>query len=96
MLVSTELSGVVSCSIVMHTGDLPMSAGRAMAKKPASVRKPGPDEMVTRALRMRQEYADWLDRFASKERVNLASLIDRALATHAERAGFQAPPDRVP
>jgi hypothetical protein len=66
-----------------------------MAKKPAS-KKPNPNEMVTRALRMRQEYADWLDRFAAKERVNLASLFDRALATHAAHAGFEPPPERVP
>jgi hypothetical protein len=67
-----------------------------MAKKAAARKKPGPGEMVTRALKMRQEYADWLEGFAAKERVNLASLIDRALVTHAERAGFRAPPDRVP
>jgi hypothetical protein len=45
---------------------------------------------------MRQEYADWLEQFATKERVNLASLIDRALNTHAEQAGFKLPPARTP
>ena len=67
-----------------------------MAKKTAGKAKPNPDEMVTRALKMRQEYADWLDRFAAKERTSLAALFDRALATHAERAGFDTPPERVP
>ena len=71
-----------------------MSGGTTMAKR--SRGKPNPDLMVTRALRMRQEYADWLERFGAKERVNLASLFDRALASHAEKAGFEAPPQRVP
>ena len=73
-----------------------MSLGATMAKKPPARKKPDPNEMVTRAIRMRQEYADWLDQFATKERVTLASLFDRALATHAEQAGFRAPPERVP
>jgi hypothetical protein len=69
----------------------------AKAKKgSAKARKPNPDDMVTRALRMRQEYADWLDRFAAVERVSLAALFDRALASHATRTGFEPPPGRVP
>jgi hypothetical protein len=71
-------------------------ATMAKAKKTAVKAKPDPDAMVTRAIRMRQEYADWLDRFASKERTSLAALFDRALSTHAEQAGFEAPPERVP
>jgi hypothetical protein len=67
-----------------------------MAKKPPAKKKPGADEMVTRAIRMRQEYADWLERFAMKERVTLAALFDRALVTHAQECGFQDPPERVP
>jgi hypothetical protein len=67
----------------------------AKAKKPAKG-KPDPDQMVVRALKMRQEYADWLDRFASKERVSLAALFDRALASHATQMGFEAPPERIP
>lgn len=70
-------------------------AKRGLAKTKTKP-KSNPDEMVTRALKMRQEYADWLDRFASKERVSLAALFDRALSTHAERAGFEAAPERVP
>jgi hypothetical protein len=68
----------------------------AKAKKGAAKSRPDPDQMVTRALKMRQEYADWLDRFASKERVSLAALFDRALSTHAEQVDFEAPPERVP
>jgi hypothetical protein len=67
-----------------------------MAKKAAGGEKPDPDQMVTRALKMRQEYADWLERFATHERVNLASLIDRSLAAHAQQVGFEIPPERVP
>jgi hypothetical protein len=77
-----------------------MTGGATMAKAKKGAAKakakPNPDEMVTRALKMRQEYADWLERFATMERVSLASLFDRALATHAERAGFEAPPERIP
>jgi hypothetical protein len=72
------------------------AATMAKVKKPAAKGKPGPDEMVVRALKMRQEYAEWLEQFASKERVNLASLFDRALATHAQQSGFREPPERVP
>jgi hypothetical protein len=65
-----------------------------MAKKPAH--KPNLDEMTTRALKMRREYADWLERFASFERVTLAALIDRALSSHAQHTGFEQPPQRTP
>jgi hypothetical protein len=68
----------------------------AKAKTPTELPKPNPDEMVTRALKMRQQYASWLERFATSERVSLASLIDRALASHAKEVGFEAPPQRVP
>jgi hypothetical protein len=71
-------------------------ATMAKAKKSAAKAKPDPDQMVVRALKMRQEYADWLERFAMQERVNLASLIDRALASHAKQVGFETPPERVP
>jgi hypothetical protein len=77
-----------------------MHGGTAMAKAKGGAAKagakPDPDEMVTRALKMRREYADWLERFAAMERVSLAALLDRALASHALRQGFQVPPDRVP
>jgi len=53
-------------------------------------------DVIVKVIKMRQEYADWLDRFATMERVSLASLFDRALSTHAARTGFEAPPERVP
>jgi hypothetical protein len=64
----------------------------AKAKK-----KPGTGpEMLAKGVRMTREYSDWLERLASKERMSVSTLIDRALADYAERAGFEAPPERVP
>jgi hypothetical protein len=74
-------------------------ATMAKAKKGhagARVRRPEPGPLVTRALKMTQEYADWLDKFASMERTSLAALFDRALASHAQRENFQQPPARIP
>jgi hypothetical protein len=71
-----------------------MIGGATMAKKTRG--KPNPDQMVTRAVRMRQEYAAWFERFAQNQRVSLASLMDRALSAHAEQTGFESPPQRVP
>ena len=74
-----------------------MIGGAAMVKKPKAKAKgqPDPGVMTTRALKMRQEYADWMERFARNERVTLASLIDRALASHAARQGYESPPERT-
>jgi hypothetical protein len=69
-----------------------MAGGTAMAKKAKA--KPGP--LVTRALKMTESYAEWLERFATRERVTLSSLIDRALSDHAEQTGFDPPPERTP
>ena len=51
---------------------------------------------TTKAFRMSHAYAEWLERFANSERVNVASLLDRALAEHAKNLGFEPPPDRIP
>jgi hypothetical protein len=53
-------------------------------------------KMTTRGLRMTEEYAKWIDEFASSERMGVATLIDRAVAAYAKEAGFKAPPERVP
>lgn len=73
-----------------------MTSGAVMAKRSTAKGKTNPDAMVTRALKMRQEYASWLERFADRERVTLASLIDRALAAHARDTGFDPAPERTP
>lgn len=51
--------------------------------------------MVTKVIRVRREYADWLDCFASHQRANPAILIDRAVAEYAERVGFDPAPPRL-
>jgi hypothetical protein len=68
-----------------------------MAKK-AAKRGPAKSDavMVPRTFKVSAAYAEWLDRFAAAERVNLSSLIDRALASHAAAAGFETPPERTP
>jgi hypothetical protein len=72
-----------------------MNAGAIMAKtkKPAS--KPNVDEMTTRALKMRREYAEWLESFSTFNRTTLAGLFDQALAEYAQRRGFKNPPERT-
>jgi hypothetical protein len=65
---------------------------KAKKKRPASA---GP-EMLAKGVRMTREYSDWLDRLASKERMSVSTLIDRAVAEYAARIGFEAPPERVP
>ena len=72
-----------------------MANGTTMAKDRKARGGPDPDEMVTRALKMRHEYADWLERFASRECRTVASVIAWALAKTAEQSGFEPPPDRV-
>jgi hypothetical protein len=63
---------------------------KAKKKRPAT----GP-EMLAKGVRMTREYSDWLDRLASKERMSVSTLIDRAVAEYANRIGFEAPPERV-
>jgi predicted DNA-binding ribbon-helix-helix protein len=64
-----------------------------MAKKKPSKAE---EVMITRGLRMSGTYSKWLERFARKERMNIASLIDRAMEAHAEKEGFDPPPERIP
>jgi predicted DNA-binding ribbon-helix-helix protein len=71
-------------------------ATMAMAKKAAVNKRAVSSQLVTRALKMRPEYAKWLESFAARERINLSSLIDRALSAHAQQTGFDAPPARTP
>jgi hypothetical protein len=62
-------------------------------RKPSG--KPAPGEMTTRAFRMRQQYADWLEDFAILNRTSLAGLFDQAIAEYAKVKGFKAPPQRT-
>lgn len=56
--------------------------------------KPGPDDMTTRAWRMRNGYASWLEDFAAFNRTSLATLFDQAIAEFAKSKGFKPPPRR--
>jgi hypothetical protein len=59
-----------------------------MARPKRQGRKPDRDAMTTRAFRMRQEYADWLEQLAAFDRSTVASLLDRAAAHYAKSIGF--------
>lgn len=68
-----------------------------MAKRKAAAKAAKGDvSSVPRTFRVSITYAEWLDRFATRERMNLSTLIDRALAAHAAATGFEAPPERTP
>ena len=62
-------------------------------RKPSG--KPDPNEMTTRAFRMRQQYADWLEGLAAYNRTSLAGLFDQAIAEYARAKGFKPPPQRT-
>lgn len=64
----------------------------ATPKKSSKPEKPG---MTTRGLRMSTAYNKWLVRFAKKERMSIATLIDCAMDAYAMGQGFEEPPDRV-
>jgi hypothetical protein len=65
-----------------------------MTKPKKKVPASGP-KMLAKGVRMTEEYAAWLDRLASMERMSVATLIDRALTAYAKQAGFESPPERV-
>lgn len=73
-----------------------MPNGTTMARVKKARGGPGPDDMETCALRMRHEYAQWLEEMASSDSRTVASMIEWALAKAAERLGHRAPPDRIP
>jgi hypothetical protein len=65
-----------------------MTSGATMARPKRAKGKSDPDAMTTRALRMRQEYADWLEELATFDRSTVSALIDRALAHYGKAVGF--------
>jgi hypothetical protein len=76
-----------------------MTTNTAMAKKPKKKTGPKPatpgvqrEEIV--AVRCREVWKDWLQRFAGKERSTPTNLIDKALADLAVKLGFEEPPER--
>jgi hypothetical protein len=72
-----------------------MNTGAMMAKKPQ--RKANPDEVIAKALKVRREYAEWMERLAAFDRSTVAGMMDRALARYAQEIGFnERPPQRTP
>jgi hypothetical protein len=65
-----------------------MNGGATMSRAKKAKGKPDPDAMTTRAFRMRQEYADWLERLATFDRSSIASLLDRAVTHYGKAIGF--------
>jgi hypothetical protein len=66
-----------------------------MARRP--IRKPDSEGIVTKALKVQREYAEWLERLASHDRRSVASLLDNAVSRDAAQIGFtEAPPERTP
>jgi hypothetical protein len=64
----------------------------------ASVARPwdGEDEVPSAlvAMKCRQEYKDWVIRYAREKRTTPSQLIDGALVSIARIDGFELPPDR--
>jgi hypothetical protein len=77
-------------------------AGATTMARPKKTRAARPKvsartSMTNRALRMTQEYADWLERFAASERTTVSGILDRAAAELAKRVGYpEEPPPRAP
>jgi hypothetical protein len=65
-----------------------MRSGVVMPRPKKSKAQSDPDAMTTRAIRMRQEYAEWLEALASHDRSTVAGVIDRALAHYGKAIGF--------
>jgi hypothetical protein len=74
-----------------------MTGTTTMAKKQVKAKTKAPaTEGTSRAFRMSREYADWLERLASKDRSTVAGLMDRAIAHYARHIDFtETPPERV-
>lgn len=67
----------------------------ARPKKVPKGKEPAP--LRTFGFKATVAWGEWLERFAKHQRLDVAKLIDRALASYAEAEGFdEAPPDRIP
>lgn len=73
----------------MSTGTAFMARTKSVTAKPAT-------PLRTIGIKASHEWADWLEKFAKNQRTTVASLVDRALAAHAEAEGFKEhPPERI-
>jgi hypothetical protein len=79
-----------------------MSGGTTVAKKKSDQRSPKNKErqapgFTTKAIRMSDGYAEWIERAAKADRTTVAGFLDRAAADRAKAIGFdEAPPERIP
>jgi hypothetical protein len=59
------------------------------------VKNRAPRPRSTLGVRMTAEYSAWLEELALRERIGIASLVDRSLAFYAKHVGFaKEPPKR--
>lgn len=78
-----------------------MSPG-TMAKKKPTQRSPKNKErtepgFTSKAIRMSEAYAQWLERAAKHDRATVAAFLDRAAMDRAKALGFtEPPPERIP
>ena len=70
-----------------------MSRTTVMAKKKLSSKETKSDVvMTTRAFRMSESYAEWLEQAAAHDRSSVAEFLDRAAAHYAKAIGVATPP----
>jgi hypothetical protein len=72
---------------------------RSMAKKrtppkPGRPKTPEGPRVQVLGIRGREDWKDWLVRFADANRSDMADLIDDALEAYAKIKGFEPPPKR--
>jgi hypothetical protein len=71
-------------------------ASEAVGRPKKQDRPAEPLKPKTVGVRASGEWAAWADRYAKFRRVDVAKLIDLALAELAKGDGFEPPPDRKP
>jgi hypothetical protein len=62
--------------------------------KPKARKSESPKPAKTIGFRVSGAYAEWIEEFASSERMSVATLIDRAVASYAKDNSFREPPER--
>ena len=71
----------------------PMAKKKPVAKPGRPPSDEGPRTHVL-GIRGREEWKDWLARFADANRSDMVDLIDDALEAYAKTKGFEPPPKR--
>jgi hypothetical protein len=76
-------------------GTTTMAKKKADGRSPKNKERTGPG-FTSKAIRMSDGYAEWLERYAKLKRATVAGLIDQVLAESAKADGFESPPERIP